>query len=242
MSNVWSFETKSKKLAQVTKFPYFDVKSMDANNGAVVFEQAGEIHELDPKTGRDKIVSITANGDFPWMMARWEDVTARMSNLGLSPTGKRVVVEARGEIFTIPAEKGDVRNLSTPAGPRNAIRPGPPTEVRLVLQRQVGRVQAANRVAGRDRAAARDHARQPVALLHAVLVARLEEALYTDTNLNVWVMDVESGKAKIVGRDPWMVPQRTVNPVWSPISKWIAYAAHLNSLYKAIFITQRGDR
>ena len=50
-------------------------------------------------------------------------------------------------------------------------------------------------------------------------------------------MDVESGKAKIVGRDPWMVPQRTVNPTWSPDSKWVAYAAHLNSLYKAIFIS-----
>ena len=64
-----------------------------------------------------------------------------------------------------------------------------------------------------------------------------KKLLYTDTNLNVWVMDVESGKAKVVGRDPWMVPARTVNPVWSPDSKWIAYAAHLNSLYKAIFIS-----
>ena len=57
-------------------------------------------------------VSITATGDFPWMMPRWEDVTARMANISLSPTGRRVAVEARGEIFTIPAEKGDIRNLS----------------------------------------------------------------------------------------------------------------------------------
>ena len=112
VSNVWSFDTKARKLAQVTKFADFDVKAMDAGPNAVVFEQAGQIHELDPKSGREKIVPITANGDFPWMMPRWEDVTARMSNLALSPTGKRVVVESRGEIFTIPAEKGDVRNLS----------------------------------------------------------------------------------------------------------------------------------
>src|SRR5258708_1071560 len=50
-------------------------------------------------------------------------------------------------------------------------------------------------------------------------------------------MDVDSGKAKVVGRDPWMVPTRTINPVWSPDSKWIAYASHLSSLYKAIFVT-----
>ena len=77
-----------------------------------MFEQAGYIHVLDPKSGRSHIVNITAAGDFPWMMPRWTDVTSRMNNLVLSPTGKRVAVEARGEIFTIPAEKGDVRNLT----------------------------------------------------------------------------------------------------------------------------------
>ena len=53
---------------------------------------------------------------FPWMMPQWEDVTARMTSMALSPTGKRAVVEARGEIFTIPAEKGDVRNLTESSG------------------------------------------------------------------------------------------------------------------------------
>ena len=70
-----------------------------------MFEQAGYIHLLDPKTGKEHVVNITATGDFPWMMPQWKDVTASMSNLALSPTGKRVAVEARGEIFTIPAER-----------------------------------------------------------------------------------------------------------------------------------------
>ncbi len=116
VANVWSYETKSKKLAQVTKFTDFDVKTLDSGAGAVVFEQAGYVHELDPKTGKTHMVNITATGDFPWMMPRWEDVTSRMTNIALSPTGKRVLVEARGEIFTIPAEKGDVRNLSHSSG------------------------------------------------------------------------------------------------------------------------------
>ncbi len=109
VANIWSYDTKKKTLAQITKFTDFDVKSLDACPGAVVFEQAGDVHELDPKTGKSHIVNITAAGDFPWMMPRWEDVTNRMTNLILSPTGKRLAVEARGEIFTIPADKGDVR-------------------------------------------------------------------------------------------------------------------------------------
>ncbi|HET9713068.1 MAG TPA: hypothetical protein VFP64_14335, partial [Pyrinomonadaceae bacterium] len=112
MANVWEYQTKTKKLAQITKFTDFDVKSVDSGAGTVVFEQAGYIHELDPKSGKSKIVNIVAAGDFPWMMPNWEDVSNRLTNMALSPTGKRVVVEARGEIFTIPADKGDVRNLT----------------------------------------------------------------------------------------------------------------------------------
>src|SRR4051812_7392948 len=93
VANVWSYETKTKKLAQTTKFTDFDVKTMDAGAGAIVFEQAGYVHELDPKSGAAHIVPITATGDFPWMMPRWDDVTARMTNISLSPTGRRVAVE-----------------------------------------------------------------------------------------------------------------------------------------------------
>ena len=106
VANVWSFDTRTKRLAQVTTFRDFDVKALDANAGAVVFEQAGVIHLLDPTSGSARVVEITASGDFPWMMPRWEDVTSRMTNLALSPTGKRIVVEARGEIFTIPGGEG----------------------------------------------------------------------------------------------------------------------------------------
>ena len=63
-----------------------------------------------------------------------------------------------------------------------------------------------------------------------------KKLLYTDTNLNVWVMDVASGQAKTVGNDPWMVPQRTLFPTWSPDSKWVAFATRLNTLYRAIVV------
>jgi len=116
VANVWEYETKTKKLTQVTKFTDYDVKALDSGAGAVVYEQAGYVHELDPKSGKSHVVNITAAGDFPWMMPNWEDVTNRITNMAISPTGKRVAVEARGEIFTIPADKGDVRNLTNSSG------------------------------------------------------------------------------------------------------------------------------
>jgi tricorn protease len=235
--NVWSFEPRAKRLAQVTRFTDFDVKALNAGAGTLVFEQAGEVHTLDPTSGRSQAVSIRAAGDFPWMMPRWEDVTGQMSNIALSPTGRRVVAEARGEIFTIPAEKGDVRNLSASAGSAERAPAWSPDgkyvsyfsdksgEYTLVLEEQDGLKPP-----------------REVTLAKANFYYTpswspdSKKLLYTDTNLNVWVMDVASGQAKIVGNDPWMVPQRTLHPTWSPDSKYVAFASRLNSLYRAIVV------
>lgn len=238
VSNVWAYETKTKKLSQVTKFTDFDVKAIDGGAGAIVFEQAGYIHELDPKNGKHRTVNITATGDFPWMMAKWEDVTARMSNIALSPTGKRVAVEARGEIFTIPAEKGDIRNLTnssasaerdpawSPDGKYVSYFSDKSGEYHLMIESQDG-LTPPREVALQN----------PTRYYTPSWSPDSKKLLYTDTNLKVWVLDVATGQAKVVGSDPWMVPQRTLNPAWSPDSKWVAYSSRLKSLYHAIFIS-----
>ncbi|MGH9854153.1 MAG: S41 family peptidase, partial [Blastocatellia bacterium] len=238
VANVWSYETKAKKLTQITKFTDFDVKSLGAGAGAVVFEQAGYIHELDPKSGRSRVVNITATGDFPWMMARWEDVTSRMTNIVLSPTGKRVVVEARGEIFTIPAEKGDIRNLSNSSGSAERDPAWSPDgkfisyfsdksgEYKLVIEAQDG-LTPPREIALPN----------PTHYYTPSWSPDSKKLLYTDTNLKVWALDAATGQAKIVGNDPWMVPQRTLNPMWSPDSKWVAYSSRLKSMYHAIFVS-----
>ncbi len=236
VSNVWAFDTKAKKLSQTTRFTDFDVKSIDAGAGGIVFEQAGRIHALDPKSGKSQIVDIVARGDFPWMMPRWDDVTNRISNIALSPTGKRVVVEARGEIFTIPAEKGDIRNLTNSSGSAEREPAWSPDgkwvsyfsdksgEYKLVIESQEGLT------APREIAIA-----NPKHYYTPSWSPDSKKILFSDTDLKVWVLDVASGQTKVVGRDPWMVPQRTLNPVWSPDSKWVAYSSRLNTLYRAIF-------
>ena len=238
VANIWSCDAAGKDLKQHTKYTDLDVKTLDAGAGVVVFEQAGGIHELDPASGQEHVVPIRVHGDFPWMMAHWDDAGGRLTNLSLSPTGKRVLVEARGDIFSIPAEKGDVRNLTrtpgaaerdpawSPDGKSVAYWSDRSGEYQLVIEAQ-------------------DGISPPRTLRvpnpgHAYNVSWSPDSrkiLYMDTNLRVWVADVASGKARQVGRDPWMVPARTVFPVWSPDSKWVAYAAHLNSLYRAIFVS-----
>ena len=238
VANIWSYQTNNKKLTQATHFSDYDVKTLDSGAGAVVFEQAGYVHELDPGNGKEHIINITATGDFPWMMPRWEDVSNRLTNMALSPTGKRALVEARGEIFTIPSDKGDVRNLTNSSGSAERDPAWSPDgkfisyfsdksgEYRLYIEAQDGLTP--------PREIVLEH---PTHYYTASWSPDSKKLLFTDTGLHVWVLDVASGNAKIVGNDPWMVPQRTLNPVWSPDSKWVAYSSRLRSMYHAIFVS-----
>ena len=87
-------------------YKWAEVLSADAFS---LFEENGV---FDPATGDAKAVPIKARGDLPWTRPHWASVGDSVREASISPTGKRAVVEARGEIFTVPAEKGDVRNLT----------------------------------------------------------------------------------------------------------------------------------
>jgi tricorn protease len=237
VSNVWAYDTKTKQLHEATHFTDFDVKTLDAAPDAVVFEQAGYIHLLDPKTDREHIVNITAAGDFPWMMPQWKDVSNRVTSLALSPTGKRAAVEARGEIFTIPAEKGDARNLTnssasaerdpawSPDGRYVSYFSDRSGEYKLYIEAQDG-IEPPREISLPN----------PTHYYTPEWSPDGKHIVFSDTKLQLWVVDVASGTAKIIGNDEYMVPERSLNPVWSPDSRWIAYAKRLPSLYRAIFV------
>lgn len=114
--NVWSYDPGTRALAQVTRSRDGDIKHLSAGPDRLVYELDGDIHLLDPATARSEKVNITVRGDFPWTVARWEDVSSQVTAATLSKTGQRILVEARSEVWTVPAEHGDARNLSQSSG------------------------------------------------------------------------------------------------------------------------------
>jgi tricorn protease len=115
-ANVWSYNTNTKAIKQVTTFKETAVKSLNGYKNTIVFEQAGYLHTLDLKTNKTKRLKIAIKGDFPWTAANWENVNSRVDYASISPNGKRVVMTSRGDIFTSPVEFGDSRNITQSSG------------------------------------------------------------------------------------------------------------------------------
>jgi len=115
-SNIWSYTPGSGELKQVTDYTGSDIKWVSGFGNRLAFERDGYLHLLDLSSNDSRQLAITIIADFPWAETKWEDVTKSIGSVSLSPTGKRVIMEARGDIFTIPAENGDARNMTNTSG------------------------------------------------------------------------------------------------------------------------------
>src|SRR2546423_340280 len=109
---LFAYDTKTKKVRQVVENKGLDLKDVSAGPDALIYEQFGGIYLLQPSSGKATKVDVHISGDLPSTRAHYEKVGEKIGNAGISPSGVRAVFEARGEILTVPAEKGDVRNLT----------------------------------------------------------------------------------------------------------------------------------
>ncbi|MGH9859602.1 MAG: S41 family peptidase, partial [Candidatus Acidiferrales bacterium] len=109
-------DTESKKVTQAIRNGGLDIKSAKAGPGAIVYEQFGTLHLYDLDSGRTQKINVRLASDLPGVRARFDRVATRATNASISPTGKRAIFEVRGDIFSVPAEKGDPRNLTATPG------------------------------------------------------------------------------------------------------------------------------
>src|SRR5262249_12493642 len=113
---LYDYDTKTKKVTQLIKNDGLDIKTASAGPDAIVYEQFGEIKLYDLKSGKTAKVNITINSDLLSVRPRYEKVATRIANAKWRPPGARAVLEARGEIISVPAEKGNARNLTNSPG------------------------------------------------------------------------------------------------------------------------------
>ena len=237
-NNVWKFNPKTKDLKQISFHKDFDCKSIDACGDRIVYEQAGFLHVFDPATNKAKQLIINVKGDFNWARPRWKDVTGNdLVNASLSPTGQRAVFEYRGDIFTIPKENGDGRNITntcgvadrspvwSPDGKKIAWFSDASGEYQLMIADQMG-MEKPKAISFQ----------KPTFFFKPVWSSDGKYISFSDTDYTIWVVDVAAGTTKKVDSDRMAHPNRTMNPSISTDSKWIAYVKILDNQFKAVHL------
>jgi len=109
--NLFRYQDGSEPVA-VTEHQEFDVLWPSAGPSAVVYENGGYLYRFDPATGATRQLEIEIRNDRPGLMPRFVAASEFIQSAGISPDGKRAVFGARGEIFSVPAENGQLRNVS----------------------------------------------------------------------------------------------------------------------------------
>ncbi len=114
--NVWVYDIATKSKTQLTRFKDDDINHMSAGPDELVFEAGGKLYLLNLTSHKYDEVKINVVADFATLMPRVENVGSRVAGADISPDAKRVVVQARGELFSVPAENGPVLNLTNSSG------------------------------------------------------------------------------------------------------------------------------
>ncbi|HEX8334046.1 MAG TPA: PDZ domain-containing protein [Segetibacter sp.] len=115
-ANIWKYDVGTKAMTQVTKYTDYDVNFPSMGPEDIVYEAGGKLYVMPFSTQQPKALSINVITDKALLKPRLEKVENLVSNVGLSPDGNRVLVEARGNIFSVPAENGYVKDLTRTSG------------------------------------------------------------------------------------------------------------------------------
>jgi tricorn protease len=225
--------------AQVTELIHntgFDIISASAGPGGIIYDQFGSLHIYDFATHTEHEVHVQIAADMPQLQSRFEKMKADdLQSPNISPTGKRAVFQAHGQIITVPAEKGDVRDLTPTSGVANRDPSWSPDgksiawfsdesgEYELHIGDQLGQ--------GKVRKITLDA--PPSYYYNLRWSPDSKKLTYADKRLNLWYLNLTNGVPIKV--DTEYYEDDPLDAHWSPDSRWLTYDSILPNMLHAVF-------
>ncbi|WP_431159366.1 S41 family peptidase [Winogradskyella poriferorum] len=238
VANIWSYDPQSSQLDQVTSFKGSDIKNISGYDNTIVYERDGYIHTMDIASGKTTQLNIEVIGDFPWAETKWENVNNYAQSASLSPNGKRVILEARGDIFTVPIEFGDSRNITSTSGVADRRPIWSPKGDKIAWFSDENRKNYQLFISNQDGSDILDKISLGESNLGWDPSWSPDGAhiAFVDDDVRLRVVDLKSKKIKTIDVGGTNLERGSIEMKWSPDSKWIAYAKTGDNMLRQIYL------
>jgi|CZKY01.1.fsa_nt_gi tricorn protease len=237
--NLYSYDQGSKQVEQLTKFDEFDVMWPSLGPDAIIFENGGSLYTFDLQTRQPKKLTIYVNGERGQAMKHWVSASRQITDFDIAPDGKRAVFAARGEVFTVPAKDGSIRNLTHSPGVREQhVAWSPNGQWIAYISDRTGEDEIY--IAPQDGLAAEEQitSGHKGFMFQPAWSPDSSKIAWADKDLKLWYVDIKEKKPVEVDRGKYGEIQ---NYSWSPDSKWLAYDKNLESGYSAVYLYGLAD-
>jgi tricorn protease len=237
--NLYVYDINTETIEQLTFFDDFPTLYASIFSNNIVYEKAGHLHIFDLLNKQSKKLTIGIATDLPELRARYVSGADYIRSASISPSGARAVVDFRGEIITVPAEKGDPRNITNTTGAHERFPAWAPDgktiayfsdesgEYELHIKQQDGKGKVkkfSNKGSG--------------FYSNLVWSPDSKKLTFTDNARNLYWIDVTNGAIKKIAAEKIYGPGAfgKIKGIWSPDSKWIAYTVKTEAYIEKVYI------